>query len=57
MELDTIRSILSAQHPAALPAIALGLEPVERDAMPRPHRSPDRVDLRPRLWQHALWVG
>ena len=40
-----------------LPAIALGLEPVERDAMRRPPRSADRVDLRPRVWQHALWVG
>jgi Ca2+-transporting ATPase len=40
-----------------LPAIALGLEPVERDAMRRPPRSPTESILARGLWQHALWVG
>jgi Ca2+-transporting ATPase len=40
-----------------LPAIALGLEPVERDAMRRPPRSPAESIFARGLWQHALWVG
>ncbi|HEX5881694.1 MAG TPA: cation-translocating P-type ATPase [Actinomycetota bacterium] len=40
-----------------LPAIALGLEPVERDAMRRPPRSPTESIFARGLWQHALWVG
>jgi Ca2+-transporting ATPase len=40
-----------------LPAIALGLEPVERGAMRRPPRSPTESIFARGLWQHALWVG
>jgi Ca2+-transporting ATPase len=40
-----------------LAAIALGLEPVERDAMRRPPRSPTESIFARGLWQHALWVG
>ncbi|HEY6710619.1 MAG TPA: cation-transporting P-type ATPase, partial [Actinomycetota bacterium] len=40
-----------------LPAIALGLEPVERDTMRRPPRSPAESIFARGLWQHALWVG
>ena len=40
-----------------LPAIALGLEPVERDTMRRPPRSPTESIFARGLWQHALWVG
>jgi P-type Ca2+ transporter type 2C len=40
-----------------LPAIALGLEPVERDAMRRPPRPPTESIFARGLWQHALWVG
>jgi P-type Ca2+ transporter type 2C len=40
-----------------LPAIALGLEPVERDAMRRPPRPPSESIFARGLWQHALWVG
>jgi Ca2+-transporting ATPase len=40
-----------------LPALALGVEPVERDAMRRPPRSTTESILGRGLWQHALWVG
>ena len=40
-----------------LPALALGIEPVERDAMRRPPRSPRESILGRGLWQHAVWVG
>jgi P-type Ca2+ transporter type 2C len=40
-----------------LPAIALGLEPVEGDAMRRPPRAPTESIFARGLWQHALWVG
>ncbi len=40
-----------------LPALALGVEPVERDAMRRPPRSPKESILGRGLWQHAMWVG
>ncbi len=40
-----------------LPALALGVEPVERDAMHRPPRSTRESILGRGLWQHALWVG
>jgi Ca2+-transporting ATPase len=40
-----------------LPALALGVEPVERDAMRRPPRSTRESILGRGLWQHALWVG
>jgi Ca2+-transporting ATPase len=40
-----------------LPAIALGLEPVERDAMRRPPRPPTESIFARGLWQHAVWVG
>jgi P-type Ca2+ transporter type 2C len=39
------------------PAIALGLEPVEPDAMRRPPRDPQQSILAGGLWQHAVWVG
>ena len=40
-----------------LPALALGVEPVELDAMRRPPRSTKESILGRGLWQHALWVG
>ncbi len=40
-----------------LPAVALGLEPAERDTMERPPRNPAESILGAGLWQHALWVG
>jgi Ca2+-transporting ATPase len=40
-----------------LPALALGVEPVERDAMRRPPRSTRESILGRGLWEHALWVG
>ncbi len=40
-----------------LPALALGVEPVERDAMRRPPRATSESILGRGLWQHALWVG
>jgi P-type Ca2+ transporter type 2C len=39
------------------PAIALGLEPVEPDAMQRPPRPLDESILAGGLWQQAVWVG
>jgi Ca2+-transporting ATPase len=39
------------------PAVALGLEPVEPDAMVRPPRPPDEPVLTRDLWQRALGVG
>jgi Ca2+-transporting ATPase len=40
-----------------LPAIALGLEPAERDVMNRMPRPPGESILARGLWQHAVWVG
>jgi Ca2+-transporting ATPase len=40
-----------------LPALALGLEPPEPDAMRRPPRPADEKVLGRGLWQHALVVG
>jgi Ca2+-transporting ATPase len=40
-----------------LPAVALGLEPAEADAMCRPPRPPRESIFARGLWQHALWVG
>jgi Ca2+-transporting ATPase len=40
-----------------LPAIALGLEPVEPDTMRRPPRAANESILGRGLWQHAVWVG
>jgi P-type Ca2+ transporter type 2C len=40
-----------------LPALALGVEPVERDTMRRPPRPPSESILARGLWQHAIWVG
>lgn len=40
-----------------LPAIALGFEPVEPDAMQRPPRPRDESLFAGGLWQHVLWVG
>ena len=40
-----------------LPAVALGLEPTEGDAMRRPPRPAGESILAGGLWQHALWVG
>jgi Ca2+-transporting ATPase len=39
------------------PALALGVEPVERDAMRRPPRPTSESILGRGLWQHAIWVG
>jgi P-type Ca2+ transporter type 2C len=40
-----------------LPAVALGLEPAEPDAMDRPPRRPTESLFAGGLWQHAVWVG
>jgi Ca2+-transporting ATPase len=40
-----------------LPAIALGLEPAERNTMRRPPRPPTESLFARGLWQHAVWVG
>ena len=40
-----------------LPAIALGVEPAEPDAMRRPPRPRDESIWAHGLWQHAVWVG
>jgi Ca2+-transporting ATPase len=40
-----------------IPALALGVEPAERDAMRRPPRPPSESILGRGLWQHAIWVG
>ena len=40
-----------------LPAIALGLEPAERNTMERPPRDPGESILARGVWQHAMWVG
>jgi Ca2+-transporting ATPase len=40
-----------------LPALALGVEPVDRDAMRRPPRPPGESILARGLWVHALGVG
>jgi Ca2+-transporting ATPase len=40
-----------------LPAVALGLEPAEANAMRRGPRDPEESILAGGLWQHALWVG
>jgi Ca2+-transporting ATPase len=40
-----------------LPALALGVEPVEPDAMRRGPRPTGESILGAGLWQHALWVG
>lgn len=39
------------------PALALGVEPVEPDAMRRPPRPPHESILGGGLWQHALGIG
>jgi len=40
-----------------LPALALGVEPVEPDAMRRPPRPSGQSILGAGLWRQALWVG
>ncbi len=40
-----------------LPALALGVEPAERDTMRRPPRAPTESIFARGLWQHAIWVG
>ncbi len=40
-----------------LPALALGVEPVERGAMRRPPRAPTESIFARGLWQDAVWVG
>jgi P-type Ca2+ transporter type 2C len=40
-----------------LPAVALGLEPAERDTMRRPPRRASESIFGAGLWQHAMWVG
>lgn len=39
------------------PALALGVEPAERDTMRRPPRAPSESIFARGLWQHAIWVG
>jgi Ca2+-transporting ATPase len=39
------------------PALALGVEPAERDTMRRPPRAPTESIFTRGLWQHAIWVG
>ncbi|MEX1171969.1 MAG: cation transporting ATPase C-terminal domain-containing protein, partial [Chloroflexota bacterium] len=39
------------------PALALGVEPAERDTMRRPPRPPGESIFARGLWQHAIWVG
>ncbi|MEX2182969.1 MAG: cation-translocating P-type ATPase [Chloroflexota bacterium] len=39
------------------PALALGVEPAERDTMRRPPRPPQESIFARGLWQHAIWVG
>ncbi len=39
------------------PALALGVEPAERDTMRRPPRLPSESIFARGLWQHAIWVG
>jgi Ca2+-transporting ATPase len=39
------------------PALALGVEPVDRGAMQRPPRPGTESILGSGLWQHAIWVG
>jgi Ca2+-transporting ATPase len=39
------------------PAVALGMEPAEPDAMRHPPRPPGQSILAGGLWQHAVWVG
>jgi P-type Ca2+ transporter type 2C len=40
-----------------LPAVALGMEPAERNVMRRGPRPANESILAGGLWQHALWVG
>jgi len=40
-----------------LPALALGVEPVEPGAMRRPPRAPTESIFSRGLWQQAIWVG
>jgi Ca2+-transporting ATPase len=40
-----------------LPALALGVEPAERDTMDRPPRRPSESIFAHGLWEHAIWVG
>ena len=40
-----------------LPALALGVEPVEAGAMRRPPRAPTESIFGRGLWQQAIWVG
>jgi Ca2+-transporting ATPase len=40
-----------------LPALALGVEPAERDTMSRPPRRTTESIFARGLWQHAIWVG
>jgi len=41
----------------SLPALALGLEPAERDVMKRPPRNPKESIFARGMWQHIIWVG
>jgi Ca2+-transporting ATPase len=41
----------------SLPALALGLEPAERDVMKRAPRDPKEGIFARGMWQHILWVG
>ncbi len=41
----------------SLPALALSLEPEEKDTMKRPPRSPKEGVFAHGMWQHIIWVG
>ncbi|MBI3583072.1 MAG: calcium-translocating P-type ATPase, PMCA-type [Nitrospinae bacterium] len=41
----------------SFPALALGVEPAEKDVMNRPPRDPKESIFARGLWQHIIWVG
>ncbi len=41
----------------SFPALALGIEPAEKDVMNRPPRNPKESIFARGLWQHIIWVG
>jgi len=41
----------------SFPALALGVEPAEKNVMNRPPRAPDESVFARGMWQHIIWVG
>src|SRR3989338_3342290 len=41
----------------SFPALALGVEPAEKDVMNRPPRAPKESIFARGMWQHIIWVG